>query len=183
MVGRASNPRISPDGKWVYYIQIVGENDPAQIRKVSIDGGDPSVLATWSESDGAYTLLGLDVSPLDGSVAYIRASYKVDHWKYELIIMPPHGGSPLKTIELPPTTSFRLGMRWTPDGKSIAFNDSRNGGANIWSIPIDGPSVAKPLTSFTTPQTFGFHWSRDGKQLLVGRGSSSSEAVLISRKE
>ena len=40
---------------------------------------------------------------------------------------------------------------------------------------------AKPLTNFTTEQTFGFDLSPDGKQLAAIRGTQTSEGVFITR--
>ena len=71
-------------------------------------------------------------------------------------------------------------FKWMPDGKSFVFNDSRDRGANLWTIPADGKGKEKPFTNFSPgTSAFGFQWSGDGKQLLMGRGTSTSDGILI----
>ena len=54
-----------------------------------------------------------------------------------------------------------------------------SGVTNLWIQPLDGGSP-KQLTHFTSESFFSFDWSRDGKQLVYGRGMTTSDAVLIS---
>jgi Tol biopolymer transport system component len=70
-------------------------------------------------------------------------------------------------------------LLWSPDGKSLQYLLTENGASNIWEQPLDG---GKPhqLTKFPTGQIFDFHWSRDGKRLLLSRGEVSSDVVLLS---
>jgi hypothetical protein len=43
-------------------------------------------------------------------------------------------------------------------------------------------AVAHPhqITGFTSGRIFSFSWSRDGKQMIVARGSETSDVVLVS---
>jgi Tol biopolymer transport system component len=97
----------------------------------------------------------------------------------KIYIIPPDGGEPLKTLTIPLTaTGF---PHWTPDGRAIAFIDTRNNSANIWTVSLDGKGEAKPLTDFKTESIqLSFAWSPDGKQLAVIRGTRITDAVLIS---
>ncbi len=74
-------------------------------------------------------------------------------------------------------------IRWMPDERAIAFNDLRNGGANVWAIALDGNGEGKSLTNFTNRQTLNFHWSPDGKKLLASRGIRTTNAILISESK
>jgi dipeptidyl aminopeptidase/acylaminoacyl peptidase len=53
--------------------------------------------------------------------------------------------------------------RWSPDGKSILFESSRDGSTQLWIIDIDG-GEARQLTHIGTEASLGT-WSRDGKQI------------------
>jgi dipeptidyl aminopeptidase/acylaminoacyl peptidase len=54
--------------------------------------------------------------------------------------------------------------RWSPDGKTLGFISTREGGPQIWRLPARGGEPTK-LTSF--PDGVGdFLWSPDGKALL-----------------
>ena len=162
------NPGISPDGKWVIYHKI--ENTQT-LWKVSIDGGTPVQLT----STLAY---GATVSARDGTIAYVFND--TESHEQKVAIISPDGGVPLKTFPLPPTAVRLDKLRFTPDGRSLAFIDSRGGSANIWTISLDSKGESKPLTDFKTEKIFDFAWSYDGKQLVVIRGTQISDAVLIS---
>ncbi|MGH9839769.1 MAG: TolB family protein [Blastocatellia bacterium] len=72
--------------------------------------------------------------------------------------------------------------RWTPDGRSLIYIDARQGGANLWRLPLNG-SAPQPVTNFNDAKPepiYSFDLSRDGKQLVIARGGQSSDVVLIS---
>jgi len=171
---REFNQRLSLDGKWIYYIEETPGNDPNKIRKVSIDGATPVGVANIRMPSG------IAVSPRTGLIAYVNSEDKQKGGLAKIIILSPDGGTLLKTLSLPLTAPGGF-IQWTPDERAIAFNDTRNGSANIWAITLDGKGEAKPLTNFTTEQTLNFDWSPDGKQFAASRGTATSEAVLISK--
>jgi Tol biopolymer transport system component len=70
-------------------------------------------------------------------------------------------------------------VRWTSDGKSLAYIDTRNGVSNIWLQPVDGGS-AKQLTNFNAEQIFYFDWSQGGKNFAITRGTITSDVISIS---
>lgn len=65
-----------------------------------------------------------------------------------------------------------------PDGKALAFIETRAGVSNLWRLPLDG---GKPtaVTNFTSGKILSFDWSPDGKQLAVSRGVDINDVVLI----
>ncbi|MEO7658319.1 MAG: hypothetical protein ABIV48_01785, partial [Pyrinomonadaceae bacterium] len=72
--------------------------------------------------------------------------------------------------------------RWAPDNKTIAIRSVGTGvnpTLDIWSLSVDGQGKRQQLTDFRTPSTFGFSWSFDGKQLIVGRGTVLREPIMI----
>jgi hypothetical protein len=56
---------------------------------------------------------------------------------------------------------------------------TRKGATNVWEQPLSG-GEARQRTDFTSGCIFGFCWSRDGKQLLIGKGSDTRDVVLSS---
>ncbi len=176
---REWSPKISPDGKWVYYIQIHESGQPT-ICRISIDGGQPTVLTTKQDNPGP--LVGFDVSR-DGRVAYATMKWVKDYSEPTFFIIPPTGGKPVSVIKTRLETAQISMFRWTPDGKSIAYNDLRNGAGNIWTIPADGKGKEKQLTNFGAPPPIvRFTWSPDGKQLLVSRVVPAADGMLITNK-
>jgi Tol biopolymer transport system component len=75
---------------------------------------------------------------------------------------------------LPPSpTNTRL--RWTPDGRGIAYHKD----SNVWVQPLDGGPL-RQLTHFTDGRTIpDFAWSRDGKRLAIARMSVTNDIVLF----
>ena len=70
-------------------------------------------------------------------------------------------------------------LLWSPDGKSLQYVLSQNGASNIWEQPLTG-GEPRHLTKFSSGIIFDFHWSLDGKRLLMTRGEVSSDAALLS---
>jgi hypothetical protein len=94
-------------------------------------------------------------------------------WRIALI--PLTGGPPVRTYEVDRAGIFPL--RWTSDGRSLSYVDSREGGSNIWSQPLSG-GPPKKVTQLTSERILGFDWSRDG-QLVYLRVHNSQDVVLI----
>ncbi len=83
-------------------------------------------------------------------------------------------GAILKTFEF----ESRRQLRFTPDGKNIAYDAMQGESGQIMIQPLDG---AEPfvLTEFQNDEIFSFDWSPDGKYFAVIRGKQLSDAVLI----
>jgi Tol biopolymer transport system component len=159
-------PAISPDSRWVIYSSRSSGNQ--RLWKVSIDGGSAVRLTD-------YISLAPEVSP-DGKL--IASLYREDinlPWKY--MIIPFEGGKPVKTFDLPGGTNNP--WHWSKDSRSLTYGDTRGGVSNIWSFPLDD-TAPKQLTNFKTEQIYNFDWSADGKQLVLARGTTTSDVVLIS---
>jgi len=156
------NPVVSPDGKWVIYQDIT---DPG-LWKISIDGGTPQLITNKLTSQAS-------ISP-DGKLLACRYREQ-DLSNFKLGIIDLASGATVKTIDIAPTDNA---LRWTADGRAVLYAERRAGVSNVWSQPIDG-SAAKQLTNFKADQVFGFDVSRDGKSLVLARGTVSNDVVLI----
>ena len=71
-------------------------------------------------------------------------------------------------------------VRWSPDGRALAFIDDQGGAANLWLQPIDH-SPPRRLTSFSEGRIASFDWSRDGSRLTWMRVREVSDVVGIVR--
>jgi Tol biopolymer transport system component len=165
-LGNAAPFDISPDSKWVVYNNYLRGG----IWKVSIDGGDP-VRLTYT-----YNYVAPTISP-DGKLI---ASYQSDLVQ-KIVIFPFAGGEPIKTFQ--PwnknlTQEFFCPLRWTRDGHAVTYINARDDVFNLWSQSLDG-TPPKQLTNFTSDRIFWFDWSRDGKRLVLARGTIAKNAILI----
>ncbi|MBA3692968.1 MAG: PD40 domain-containing protein [Acidobacteria bacterium] len=158
------NPQFSPDGRWLVYRTALGK---PTVWKITADGGEPVQLTDkFSRSP--------TVSPDSKLVAYF---YSDENTSYRIAVAPLEGGEPLKTFAVPATLSTQL--RWTPDGRALAYVDTKNGVSNIFAQPLDGGKPGQ-LTDFKADRIFSFGYSRDGKQLALSRGTQTSDVFLIS---
>ena len=157
----------SPDSRWmVYHSGIQGKRT---LWKLSIDGGSPEQLTDYPSVCPVVSPDGKWIS------CYYRPETKAP-WK--LGIIPFGGGPPVKSFDVPQNVLFQSLVRWTPDGRGLAYIKSHDGISNVWVQPLDG-NPAKQLTDFKTDQIFWFDWSPDGRQLGVSRGAVTSDVVLM----
>lgn len=160
------NPRCSPDGQWVVYQAL---NDNGNIWKVPIDGGTATTLSPRTGYSPALSMDGKMIAfgTVEGTVPNFRTLW---------LIVPSSGGDPLYTVTADVRATQRL--RFTPDGKSLAYVVSERGVSNIWTMPLTG-GAPKQLTDFKTDLIFDFAWSHDGKFLALSRGEISRDVVLL----
>jgi Tol biopolymer transport system component len=106
--GNADRPAVSPDGKYVAYVQHDGNNDSLWIRQTAT----PSNVQIVAAEPGA-ALLGATVTPDGGYVDYVRSQRKLN---VELWRVPFLGGTPKRIID-------NVGglVAWSPDGRRMAF--------------------------------------------------------------
>ncbi len=108
---------------------------------------------------------------------YLDSSFEKSRWGIGISSL--EDGTRVKRFDFPSTVTERL-VKWTRDGKSIAFLNSPDGVPNVWMQPLDG-GVAKPLTDFVSDSIISFNWTHDGSQLAVIRGVETSDVLLIDR--
>jgi dipeptidyl aminopeptidase/acylaminoacyl peptidase len=82
-------------------------------------------------------------------------------------------------LRLPRSVSLPSPVRWSPDGRSLVYVDTRDNISNLWSQPLDG-GQPKQLTDFKSELIGDFDWSRDGRQLPLTRGTVTNDAIMIS---
>jgi serine/threonine protein kinase len=164
-------PHCTPDGKWVIYT-LLGAGRPT-IWRVSIDGGAPEKII-----DGYAT--HPTVSPDGKSIA---CSYREQpNARMKIGLFSVNGGPPIRTFDLADSSvsdSVSSSLRWTADGEAVTYVLTAGDVSNLWSQPVSG-EPAKQLTSFKTNRIFSFDWSPDSKQLILSRGTVTSDVVLIS---
>jgi TolB protein len=162
-----ANPSISADSKWVLY-QTVADNNPT-IWKSSIDGGPPVPLAHSATSRAAASPSG------DKFVCTLAEAGKSEPAKVALFSLA--GGEPERILDLP--NILKSGqLHWDATGQALIYREGKNRVDNLWSQTLNG-GPPKQLTDFKSDQIFNFDWSRDGKNVVVARGRSGSDVVMI----
>jgi Tol biopolymer transport system component len=165
----------SPDGKWAYYYdQVAG-----RISRVPVDGSAKGEPVPGSVVPNSFVAGGGIALSLDGKVlAYLVevVDPKTQNGK-EKVALLELGSSASRLLDADARVT-RGGVRFTPDGKGVAYPIRENGVDNIWTQPLDG-SPGRQITNFTSEQITSFNWSPDGKNLGVLRNHSESDVVLL----
>jgi serine/threonine-protein kinase len=163
--------RLEPNGTDTTVLEGIGMGGAPQFS-VSADGtlvyaSGTGYLAqqslVWTGRRGAATPLGPPpgryleprLSPDARRVALRIISADDDIWIYELA----RGTQTRLTFE-----GENWDPVWSPDGKRIAFCSSRQGPANLYSVPADGSGALERLTTSEREQ-FPTSFSPDGKIL------------------
>jgi Tol biopolymer transport system component len=155
-----NGPSVSPDGRWVVYEAHPGE----RLMRVSIDGGTPELISE-------VRLGAPRVSP-DGS-RILGWRWHEERQRFMVDIIPFEGGEPLQSLEIPGSD-----VSWTPDGEGIAYQDTTHDVGNVWVQQLDGGDPVQ-LTFFEDMHIDTFTFSPDGQSLVLSRGESSRDIVLI----
>jgi len=170
--GNAFSPVITHDDRTVIFSAIRSDSPNSSLWAVSIDGGTPTPLVD-NVIVGQDTV---DVSP-DGRSLFFGA---LEDQKRPIgIVCDLPGCTNRRRVPVPGNASGPR-VRWTPDGKSIAYIAAGQGARNLWVAPLDGSSPPRPFTSFTDDYLISdFAWSRDGQRLAIARSRSTSDIVLF----
>jgi len=165
------NPQIAPDGKWVIFQRQLAQMDRSILMRVAIDGGETEVV--YSNNDLSSFMPR--ISPDGKRLAFV--AYNIHTFEKRLMISQVESGH-IDTIERSLEMNLLGQFFWSPDGKSLAAVSSRGGVPNVWRLPIDG-SEPTPITDFKSGRVLNFTWSADGKDLLLARGNSNNDLVMI----
>lgn len=165
-------PSFTPDSKWIIY------RTGKEVRKVPLDGGPPVALFRRE-------VQGPAVSP-DGRLLAFFVNDQPDSQEWHIEIYDFESNSVVKRFAVPETTTPFNGMlhtpdnrlRWTPDGKGLAYVSSFGGASNIWLQPLNGGPFRK-LTDFKEAEITSFAWSEDGREIVLVRDTRAYVPVLV----
>jgi len=158
-------PHCSPAGNLVVFAARASKTAWG-VWNVPLQGGLPIKLGDSVETTPA-------ISPDGRLVAYENFDQAVKRIK--LYVQPLDGG-PVTAIA--DSDVGYSNIRWTIDGKAIAYVSNNEGRTNIWAQPVEGGPPRK-LTDFKNEWLMRFDWSRDGKQLICVRGRLTSDLFMI----
>jgi WD40 repeat protein len=166
--GSVASPACPANATSVVYLTW-----PNKIWEVPIMGGTPRRVG---DVLGDQLTDRLAVSPDGRFLAYGYTDFHQVLRGWRIAVINLDGGSLLKQFAVSGDTTHNL--RWSPDGESLQFLITQNRATNLWEQPLTGGET-KQLTQFSAGQIFDFNWSSDGRRLLLMRGSTTTDAVLL----
>jgi Tol biopolymer transport system component len=159
-------PMCSPDGKTVFFVNIKAN----AYMKVPTDGGEAKRLSpVFAEINGSYDIAR------DGKTAAL-GTYDFKAQRPNISLVSIESGTVLRVFEFDPRHVGLL--RFSPDGKGVAYPIREKGVDNLWLQPLDG-GPGRQITNFSALKIYSYQWSQDGKNLALVRGESPSDLVLI----
>lgn len=158
------HPRISPDGKWLFYAER------KSLWKKPLAGGEPvRLLANAAPAD---------VSPNGKNLVagfYDANETKKNQWK-QILVPLEEGGEP----EILDFLSARMhSVRWNKEGTGIYFLSTSETVTNIEFYSLADKSIRR-ITDFDSQQIHDFNISPDGRTIAAGRGEKTSNIYKIS---
>ena len=168
--GRATYAAISPDGRFVAYVESEGDEYSLSVQQIAT-GGKTQIIASQPQRLGY-----LRFSP-DGEFLYFARGGLSGG--FSLFRVPAIGGP-----ETPVIVDVDTPISFAPDGRHFAF--MRGAGAQTHIVVAEAAGgTQRSLATQNAPVVFSFMapaWSPDGQWLSLGRGINRSDVVLISRK-
>jgi serine/threonine protein kinase/Tol biopolymer transport system component len=174
--GNALRPAISPDGKYVAYVQQDGNDSTLWIRQTTTASNVQIV------PPDSVPLLGATVTPDGSFIDFVRVTSQL--WR-----VPFLGGTPKRLID-----NIGSLVGWSPDGQHMAFvrGNSSAGSSALMIADADGSHERELAVRrqpaqfyfFTVQGTLGVRpaWSPDGTEIAVaGRDApgGSDQVVFV----
>ncbi|MDX6592370.1 MAG: TolB protein [Gaiellales bacterium] len=113
------DPRVSPDGRWIVFTQVVHESDdPNHLYIVSSRGGAPHRLTpAWLDSDSA------DWSPIGGLIVFAgHPRVPGVEFTANVYVIRSDGTGLRRITHSRAGEGFDFFPNWSPDGRRIVFN-------------------------------------------------------------
>jgi serine/threonine protein kinase/Tol biopolymer transport system component len=159
--GNAFLPTVSPDGKYVVYMQIAPEGASMWLRQVAATSSVMLVASDGPQRSPRVATIGPDATFVD----YWRSDNSI--WR-----VPFLGGTPKQIVG-----SAATAIGWSPDGKRMAFvrSNPSGHGQDLVMANRDGDDVRPVVegTSFATGMPGGTYmvpsWSPDGHRIAMFR--------------
>lgn len=165
------NPQITPDGKLIIFQRQLAEDDRSILMKMPLQGGQAVVLY----DNPGWSVFNPRISPDGTRIAFGTFDMKTFGKRLQVATL---SGDGVVNVERDMEYNLVNQFMWAPNGKELTILTTRDGTPNIYRLPLDG-TPATPITNFKSGRIFNFAWSANGKDLLLARGNTVNDLLLI----
>jgi serine/threonine protein kinase/Tol biopolymer transport system component len=160
-------PVVSPDDRYIVFIS--SRNGNVDLWRMNADGTEPVQLTSDPELESQPT-----ISPDSRWIVYQRtdANNKTTIWKMSI-----DGGQATQLVD-----SESRAPVFSPDGKSLLFKYSPDGGANVTKLGLTAMNADTPIQQLDLPAILSsrwFRWSPDGKGIVYMGGQNADRRLWI----
>ena len=178
-------PQISPDGKWVLYLQwpkaANSATTPGKLMRAPIAGGAPE---TVMEVTGKVSLSSDPVSTLSRNPSFRcparpGADCVIKEKREKQIIfsaIDPEKGRKAELLKITADQDL-TGWDLSPDGARVAIGKFSYKNGEVEILPLDG-STPQQLSTMPWTEIVGVAWAADGKSLFLASYSSRGTAIV-----
>lgn len=152
---------FSRDGRRLAYVQTTITSN---LKSVAFDPASEKILGEpeWV-TRGDREISGPDLSP-DGKQFAARVIRRTQD---DIVLLNADGSN---QRDLTNDDPFDRYVRWSPDGRRVAFASDRSGNYQIWTIDSDGSNLTQ--ITFMDDRVVSFPvWSPDGSKLIFDAGT------------
>ena len=168
--GQEFQPAWSPDGGSIAFLRHVGVNCEI-ILAPAMGGLERRLRACLNEEVNAFSWAPAG----DGLVTTRFVNESAGN--LEIALVPLDGAAPrLLPTPLSPT-SKDIDARYSPDGRSIAFQRGARPYADLWVVAANG-GAARRVTRLAS-RLRGYDWSRDGAALVFSSNHDGRQALHV----
>jgi Tol biopolymer transport system component len=185
-------PQITPDGKWVLYMQWPkGGTDPAaasgKLMRVPLSGGPPEVVMdikgrpdSSSSSSPQDTVGGYPSfrCPTHASTSCVLAEGEDNGKQIVFSSFDPAQGRKAELVKIPSNPDL-TGWDLSPDGSRVAISVFDYKAADVRIIPLAGGPPQK-FSVMPWTELAAVAWAADGKSLFLASYSSRGTSIVRS---
>jgi serine/threonine protein kinase len=151
---RAEYPTWMPDGREIVFSAKDG------LWRLGVSGADTPARIPYVGEDGLMPAVSRPEPGKPARMVYVRSFVDFNFWRIDTSA----AGAPSRSAPVPAISSTKLEyhIRFSPDGRRVAFTSARSGDTEIWLSDPDGSNTFQ-LTSMAARETMCPSWSPDGR--------------------